>query len=63
MNADGSFSPSLERADQVFEYVTNAAIAVGCNVADDFHIVLDVGASHFYDEVTSFRNQFRCILS
>ncbi len=51
MNNDGSFSPSLERPEQVFEFLQNTFAALNMEMEDNVDIILDIGASYFYDEV------------
>lgn len=51
VTSDGSFSPSLEKMEQVFEFLTNASIAADIDLEQDIDFILDIGASLFYDEV------------
>ena len=51
VTSDGSYSPSLEKMEQVFEYLTNACIAADIDLEQDIDLILDIGASNFYDEV------------
>ncbi len=50
---DGSYSPSLERPEQVFEFLQNAFTAVHTDMESNVDIILDIGATYFYDEVSS----------
>jgi len=47
---DGSYVPQLERLEQIFELLQHACNAAGVDFEQDIDIVLDVGASYFYDE-------------
>lgn len=48
---DGSYLPNMERPEQVFEFVQQACNLAGVDFEQDISLVIDVGASHFYDEV------------
>lgn len=51
ITSDGSYLPNLERPEQIFEFLEHACNSAGIDFEQDIDLVLDIGASYFYEEV------------
>jgi len=47
---DGSYSPSMDKPEQVLDFVQDAVSTCGYSLGTDIHIALNCAASEFYDQ-------------
>eukprot|EP00794_Sanderia_malayensis_P000123 gene123-734_t len=50
VNRDGSYSPCLEKPEQMFEYLQTAFTAANVDMDSSVDLILDIGATYFYEE-------------
>ena len=52
-NAEGRYTPPIDKIEQLFDLLNDAAMAVGADLAATFDLIVDVDAGHLYDEEKS----------